>query len=87
MKQSVSLFVDYLPRDTTNNALRKIFETEGRVSDVFISRKSRNFRREAFGFVRFFNRHDARNAILNLDGFVFKGIRLSVSMAKFSKGG
>ena len=85
--RTFSLFVDFIPIDTTNNALRKIFEVEGRVNDVFISRKARKFRREAFGFVRFYNRQDARNAVRNLDGFVMKGMRLSVSMAKYNKRG
>ena len=79
--------MDYIPLDTTINALRKIFENEGRVNDIFISRKARKFRREAFSFVRYYNLQDAKNAVRNLDGFEVKGMRLSVSMAKYNKGG
>ena len=85
--RTFSLFVDFIPLSLSNQALRSIFEIAGRVIDVFISRKARKFRKEAFGFVRFSKLKDAKYAIHNLDGFEVNGRRLSVSMAKYRKGG
>ena len=62
--------------------LRIIFEKEGSVDDVFISKKFRKFRNEAFDFVTFRGLQDARNAIKNLNGFAVRGMKLRVSVAR-----
>ena len=65
--------------------LRSIFEREGRVDDVFISKKIRKFKKDALGFVRFRSCQDVVNAIINLNGFLVRGLRLRVSMATFKR--
>ena len=71
----------------TPSWLRTIFERQGRVDDVFISRKPRKFSKDAFGFVKFRSLQDARRAIKILDGFELRGKRLRVWMARYQKGG
>ena len=83
----VSLFVDCIAEVISSGWLRFIFEKVGRVEDVFISAKARKFRKEAFGFVRYTRLQDAKNAINRLDGLALKGMRLKVSLARYSKGG
>ena len=54
---------------------------------MFISKKIKKFKKEAFGFVRYANRQEARNAIKHLDGFAVKGMKLKVLMARYNKEG
>ncbi|XP_057540573.1 uncharacterized protein LOC130818419 [Amaranthus tricolor] len=80
---SWSLFVDCIPQGMTSRWLRSIFEKDGCVDDVFISKKIRDFTYDAFGFVRFSSVQEAENAISNLNGLVVRGRKLRVSMAKY----
>ena len=65
--------MDCIPFGMTSQWLKIIFEKEGCVDDVFISKKVKKFRKEAFGFVRYTNVQDARRAITNLDGLPCEG--------------
>ena len=79
--------MDCIPRGIDPRWLKLIFQTEGTVVDVYISRKIKRFRKDAFGFVRFNRRQEAEKAIKNLNGFGMKDCKLRVSMARFNKGG
>ncbi|CAO2838005.1 unnamed protein product [Amaranthus hypochondriacus] len=83
----VSLFVDGISRAITLQQLRRLFEKEGDVADVYISGKRRKNRVDSFGFVRYYNQHDANRAIKNLNESIFKGGKLLVSMAKYEREG
>lgn len=83
----VSLFVDGIARVTTISEIRKLFESCGVVHDVYISGKKRSNTNFSFGFVKFRNKNEALNGIQKLDGFTLNGSTLSVSMAKYQRGG
>lgn len=83
----ITLFVDYIPRGLPPVELRKIFEKEGKVIDVFISRKSRPQKNYAFGFVRFESEAEAKRAILHVNGFEVDGMKLKIAVAKYNKVG
>ena len=83
----VTLLVDRIPVGMSTSRLRIIFEKEGCVEDVFISKKAKKFKKEAFGFVRYARLQETRNAIIYLDGFAVSGMRLRFSMARYKKGG
>ncbi|CAO2837905.1 unnamed protein product [Amaranthus hypochondriacus] len=82
-----SLFVDDIPRSLSNAELRKIFQREGQVSDVYISKKVRLKKKECFGFVRYKYEQEAVKGIRKLNGLVLSGSNLAISMAKYLKGG
>ncbi|MED6177440.1 hypothetical protein PIB30_098164 [Stylosanthes scabra] len=73
-RRSHSIFVDNLPTEVRKETLRRIFEREGNVVDVFISRKRRRANPSIFAFVRFNAKEGAVRAVQNLDG-VFVGTR------------
>ncbi|CAO2814239.1 unnamed protein product [Amaranthus hypochondriacus] len=82
-----TLFVDNLHHGMAKEWLWDIFLEYGTVEDVFVSRKIRKNKREAFGFVRYKKKKQALRAIENLHGHVIKGKPISVSMARYDKGG
>ncbi|CAO2813892.1 unnamed protein product [Amaranthus hypochondriacus] len=86
-RKVVSLFVDGISRKVSLQDLRRIFEQEGSVMDVYISGKKRKKEKDSFGFVRYNSTKEALKAIEKLDGFVIHGSKLKVSMAKYQKGG
>ena len=71
----------------SNQWLRVLFSLEGSVVDVFISRKVRKHSKAACGFVRFQRREEVMAAMRNLDGFLVKGNRILVSLAKYNRDG
>ncbi|CAO2814079.1 unnamed protein product [Amaranthus hypochondriacus] len=83
----ITLFIDGLSSSATNRDLRKLFGSFGTVVDAFISRKNRKNNKLAFGFVRYKHGAQAEDAILNLDGHPFFGLKIKVSLARFGKDG
>lgn len=81
------LFVDGLPKSATNGDHRKAFESIGRVEDVFISKKVRKNRIDGFGFFWYRDGSVTEDACKQLDGSLFFGKKLRVSMARYCKGG
>ena len=57
------------------------------IDDVYISKKIRSFTKDCFGFVRFRKADDALNAISMMNGYLVKGRKFKVSMAKYNKSG
>ncbi|CAO2832322.1 unnamed protein product [Amaranthus hypochondriacus] len=84
---SFTLFVDGLSNAISNRFLQHLFGGYGKVLDTFISRKRRPNKKCFFGFVRFAHRMEAQRAIANLNGYCRSGFKLTVSMAKYQKGG
>ncbi|KAK8635012.1 hypothetical protein V6N13_022890 [Hibiscus sabdariffa] len=83
--QSVSVFVENIPKAMHWKGLWHAFARHGDVTDTFIPRKlSRGGKR--FGFVRLKSRTDALRIIERLNGFILYGYRLTVKMARFKKG-
>lgn len=83
----VTLFVDGISNAITLPEIRKLFESEGRVADVYISGKKRKNKEDSFGFVRFYHERDAMSAIQKLNGATLHGCKLTVTVAKYKKGG
>ncbi|CAO2822716.1 unnamed protein product [Amaranthus hypochondriacus] len=84
---SFSLFVDGLSKAFSNRFLQQLFGVYGKLLDTFISRKRKPNKKCLFGFVRYSHRREAEKAIADLNGCFRSGVRLSVSMAKYQKGG
>ena len=55
--------------------------------DLFISAKTRRYKNENFGFVRFNDLTEAEEAISVLNGYAVRGRKLWVAMAKYGKDG
>lgn len=60
--------------------LQSMFEKYGKIGDVYIPRNVHDGGNRGFGFVRFFNEDDAREA-LKEDGNTLRDASIKVSMA------
>merc|ERR1719373_728934 len=74
----VSLKVDGLSHRTSIDDLESLFEKYGRIGDVYIPKDYRTKESRGFGFVRFYSKNDAEDAIDALDGRKYDGRELSV---------
>lgn len=81
----VSLKVDGLSHRTTTDDLEGLFDKYGRIGDVYIPKDYRTKESRGFGFVRYFNKHDAEDAIDGLDGRKYDGRELSVQYARYDR--
>lgn len=81
----VSLKVDGLSHRTNTDDLESLFEKYGKVGDVYIPKDYRTKDNRGFGFVRYFSKHDAEDAIDSLDGRKFDGRELSVQYARYDR--
>lgn len=80
---SKRLYVGNLSFQTSEDALRRLFEQDGRsVSDCKIITDRDTGRSRGFGFVEMENDADAQNAIKALDGFELDGRPLKVNEAR-----
>ncbi|XVF21282.1 hypothetical protein REPUB_Repub12eG0076900 [Reevesia pubescens] len=79
-----TVFVNNIPKKVHWRWLRKIFQNQGKVVDVFIPKK-RSGNGKKFGFVRFGERNDALHAIEFLHGAWLMNLQLGVNMARFNK--
>lgn len=84
---TVTLFIDELSTTATNMDLKNLFGKAGKVVDAFVSRKKRKNKKTAFGFVRYSHWEEAKQAIQDLNGHGFFGLKMRVSWARFRKGG
>ena len=78
-----SVFVDNLPGSMTLDWLRQMFEFEGKISDIYMSRRRRRMSNAPFAFVRFYQKGEAERAIKNLHGLVIRGHKLRANEAKY----
>jgi len=81
----ISLKVDGLSHRTNVEDLESLFEKYGKVGDVYIPKDYRTKENRGFGFVRYFSKHDAEDAIDSLDGRKFDGRELSVQYARYDR--
>ncbi|MED6125319.1 hypothetical protein PIB30_067359 [Stylosanthes scabra] len=72
-KNTFTVFVDNLPKDTTREWLLKEFNKVGKVMDVYLSMKRREKNPMRFAFVRFGTVEKARKAIEQYDRWRFWG--------------
>lgn len=64
-----NVFVKYLPQDVDDAALREMFQKFGTIISCKVMIDSRSGGSLGFGFVRFSNANDAREAITKMNGF------------------
>merc|ERR1719295_1087751 len=81
----VSLKVDGLSHRSTTEDLESLFEKYGRIGDTYIPKDYRTKESRGFGFVRFYSKNDAEDAIDALDGRKYDGRELSVQYARYDR--
>lgn len=86
-REGFTIFIDNLPMSMTNVWLKQLFKNEGRILDVFVSRKQHKFEKELFRFVRFHKEHEANEAIKRNDELLVKGNKLKVQWSKYTNQG
>ncbi|MED6180016.1 hypothetical protein PIB30_006506 [Stylosanthes scabra] len=80
---NTTVFVDNLPMNVTKRELYKEFGLDRYVTDIFISRKFRAKMKSPFAFIRFQRPGGAIRAICRLNGKVWKGQRLFITVSKY----
>merc|ERR1712228_594191 len=81
----ISLKVDGLSHRTCAEDLEGLFDKYGRIGDVYIPKDYRTKESRGFGFVRYYNKQDAEDAIDGLDGRKYDGRELSVQYARYDR--
>lgn len=64
-----------------------MFLEVGKVDDIYISRKIRKGCSDAFGFVRYKSVSVAKEAMVKLNGHEVKGLKMTVSVARYDRNG
>jgi len=82
----LTLFVRGLPPTTTETSLGQLFGAYGKVFDLKLSRDLFTGRARGIATVNM-EGHEARSAIVGLDGHDFEGNTIYVAIDKGSKGG
>jgi len=81
----ISLKVDGFSTRSHIDDIEDLFSKYGKVGDVYIPKDYRTKENRGFGFVRYYSKHDAEDAIDGLDGRKFDGRELSVQYAKYDR--
>merc|ERR1719260_296159 len=75
-----SLRVDNLPYSAVMEDLQPLFERFGDVGDIYLPKERDSGRSRGFAFVRFFDKHDAEDAMDELNGRSYDGRDLRIRM-------
>jgi len=78
----LNIYVGNLPRTTTEEAVRKLFEEHGEVSEVKLIKDQYSGDLRGFGFVEMPTKEDAQKAIQEVDGTDLEGRTLIVNEAR-----
>ncbi|MEO0095569.1 MAG: RNA-binding protein [candidate division WOR-3 bacterium] len=83
----MNIYVGNLSRDVTDDDLRKVFETYGKVLSAVIIKDKFTGESRGFGFVEMPNSDEAKNAMQSLNQTVLKGRPMNINEArpKFDK--
>ena len=83
------LYVGNLSYDVTTDALRACFAEMGTVTDTHVAMDRETGRARGFGFVTMTTDAEASNAIEKLNGAMFEGraLRVTIAEARPSRGG
>lgn len=81
----VSLKVDGLSHRCSAEDLEGLFDRYGKIGDCYIPKDFRTKESRGFGFVRYFSKNDAEDAIDALDGRKYDGRELSVQYARYDR--
>ncbi|MED6181071.1 hypothetical protein PIB30_016214 [Stylosanthes scabra] len=80
-----TIFADNFPDTISKRELFLEFGYDGWINDIYISRKQRRVMKSPFAFIRFNAYASAMRAIKRLNGSLWKGKTISVSLAKFKR--
>lgn len=85
----MNIYVGNLPKTTTEEAVRKLFEEHGQVGEITLIKDKFTQELRGFGFVEMPSKEEAQNAMNKLSGNELEGRSLIVNEAKprNSKGG
>jgi len=78
----LNIYVGNLPKSTDEDAVRKLFEAYGEVTEVKLIRDNYTKELRGFGFVEMPAKADAQNAIKEIDGKEIDGRKLIVNEAR-----
>ncbi len=78
----MNIYVGNLPKTTTEEAVRKVFEEYGEVAEVKLIKDQYSGELRGFGFVEMPAKSDAEKAIKEVDGNELEGNTLIVNEAR-----
>ena len=78
----MNIYVGNLPKTTTEEAVRKVFEEYGEVAEVKLIKDQYSGELRGFGFVEMPSKSDAEKAIQEVDGTEIEGRTLIVNEAR-----
>ena len=78
----MNIYVGNLPKTTTEEEVRNIFEKHGEVTDVKLIKDQYSGELRGFGFIQMSSKSDAQTAIQEVNGTELKGNILIVNEAR-----
>ncbi|HDY90283.1 MAG TPA: RNA-binding protein [bacterium] len=78
----MNIYVGNLPKTTTEEAVRKVFEEYGEVTEVKLIKDNYSGELRGFGFIEMSAKADAQKAIEEVDGTELEGNTLIVNEAR-----
>jgi len=78
----LNIYVGNLPKNTTEDAVRKVFAEYGEVTEVKLIKDQYSGELRGFGFVEMPSKSDAQKAIQEVDGTELEGRTLIVNEAR-----
>jgi len=78
----LNIYVGNLPKTTTEEAVRKVFEEYGEVAEVKLIKDQYTGELRGFGFIEMPSKSDAQKAIQEVDGTELEGNTLIVNEAR-----
>jgi len=80
VERMTSLRVDNLPYRASGDDLQPLFEKYGDVGDIYLPLERDSGRSRGFAFVRYYDKRDAEDALDALNGRMYDGRDLRISM-------
>ncbi|GAA0167627.1 hypothetical protein LIER_40420 [Lithospermum erythrorhizon] len=80
--QVKAVYVKNLPKDVTEEKLKKLFEHHGKITKVVVPPAKRGQENSRFGFIHFAERSSAMKALKNTEKYDMDGQELQCSLAK-----
>ena len=78
----MNIYVGNLPKTTTEEAVRKVFEKYGEVTEVKLIKDQYSEELRGFGFIQMPSKSDAQKAIQEVNSTEFEGQTLIVNEAR-----
>ncbi|KAJ8448704.1 hypothetical protein Cgig2_010591 [Carnegiea gigantea] len=82
MKQRYTLYVENLPEGIDREALKKQFEAYGKVVDAYIPNKCTRHRSKRFGFIIYWNKKEAEQAMHMMNRKDIEGYNVRINLAR-----